>query len=237
MRKLADGGYAIADRLEIDGEGSSYFVFGRGWLLEIVEIESGEYSFFSDGREVRAAGSRFGVFYPAFTLTRPFVKDTRGTVVGVGSTEWLDGLPRTPFIFRTEFRGEFDSAEQAIGILAQARARHSIEVNTSPSLLSIKAKRLIDENYSVYPSIARIAARLNVSPAHLSRQFKRDFGLTPSGYLHQLRVADATHRLSTGEEIVDISHEVGYNDLSRFYKQFRKSTRTSPAACRETLTK
>jgi len=29
--------------------------------------------------------------------------------------------------------------------------------------------------------------------------------------------------------------DVGYNDLSRFYKQFRKKTQTSPGECRETL--
>ena len=59
--------------------------------------------------------------------------------------------------------------------------------------------------------------------------------MTPSQYLHQLRVAEATIRLSIGEPIVDISQGVGYNDLSRFYKQFRRKTRTSPAACSEIL--
>ena len=89
------------------------------------------------------------------------------------------------------------------------------------------------ENYLVYPSIARIADRLKVSHEHLSRQFKKDYALTPSAYLHKLRVAEATFRLALGEEIVDISLDVGYNDLSRFYKQFRKATRTSPAVCRK----
>ena len=77
------------------------------------------------------------------------------------------------------------------------------------------------------------ADRLKVSHEHLSRQFKKDYGLTPSAYLHKLRVAEATSRLSKGEEIIDISLDVGYNDLSRFYKQFRKATRTSPAVCRK----
>jgi AraC-like DNA-binding protein len=52
-----------------------------------------------------------------------------------------------------------------------------------------------------------------------------------------LRVADATFRLSKGEPIIEISQDVGYNDLSRFYKQFRKSTNTSPGACRDTMNK
>ena len=101
------------------------------------------------------------------------------------------------------------------------------------SPVSSKTKRLIDDNYLIYPSIARIAERLKVSHEHVSRQFKKDYGLTPSAYLHKLRVAEATFRLSKGEEIIDISLDVGYNDLSRFYKQFRKATRTSPAVCRK----
>jgi len=113
----------------------------------------------------------------------------------------------------------------------------SIEFNSRPSLLSIRAKRIIDENYRIYPSIARIAKRLGVSHEHTTRGFKRDYGMSPSAYLHQLRVAEATHKLTLGEEIVDISMDVGYNDLSRFYKQFRKATKTSPGDCRTIMHK
>ena len=108
--------------------------------------------------------------------------------------------------------------------------RQSIDSCPSASLLSVKAKRLIDENYLAYPSIARIAERLGVSHAHLSRQFKRDFGMSPSEYLRRLRVADAPLRLARGEEIINVSLEVGYNDLSRFYKQFRKLQYLTEAA-------
>lgn len=66
---------------------------------------------------------------------------------------------------------------------------------------------------------------------HLSRQFKLDLGMSPSAYLRQLRLADAPLRLARGEGIVNVSLDVGYNDLSRFYKQFRKTTSTSPGAC------
>jgi AraC-like DNA-binding protein len=98
-------------------------------------------------------------------------------------------------------------------------------------LLSLKAKRLIDENYLSFPSIARVAGRLGVTHEHLSRQFKRDFEISPGAYLHQLRLADAPLRLARGEEIINVSQDVGYNDLSRFYKQFRKTTKTSPGVC------
>jgi len=56
--------------------------------------------------------------------------------------------------------------------------------------------------------------------------------MSPRDYLHQLRLADAPLQLAMGKAIADVSQDVGYGDLSRFYKQFRKSTRTSPGLCR-----
>jgi len=237
MNLLADGAYAIEDKISIPGEGISPFVFCAGWLLEIIEVESGEFSFFHDSLKVRPCTKYFGAFYPSFTIVRSYVKEFKGQVRGIGSIKSMPSLPSEPEIFETDFRERFSSIAQAEEVLASRRNRQSIDVNSRSSLLSIKAKRLIDENYLVYPSIARIANRLGVSHAHLSRQFKRDYWMSPSEYLHRLRVAEATFRLLVGEEIVDISHDVGYNDLSRFYKQFRKKMMTSPAACRSILRK
>jgi AraC-like DNA-binding protein len=237
MKMLADGAYAIGGKVEISGEGVSNFGFARGWLVEVIEVTRGEYLFLSDGEEVRANGARFGVFYPPFTLIRCRVNNFSGWNHGIGAVEVPPGLPSAPFIFETDFRGPFTMLQQAVDVLGSCPDRRTIEVNTRASLLSLKAKRLIDENFLFYPSIGRIAGRLGVSHEHLSRQFKRDYGLSPSAYLHQLRVSEATFRLSLGEEIIDISAQVGYNDLSRFYKQFRKATHTSPAVCREILGK
>ena len=235
MIVLDDGGYAISDQVNIPGEGTTDFIFARGWLVEIVNLASGEYFFISDGTEVRPGRSCFGVFYPAFTFVRAFARDLRGSMVGVGSEQHCPELPRSPFIFETDHQSPFTNVGQALDLLERSRNRQAIDVCSKPSLLSLNAKRLIDENYLIYPSIARIADRLKISHAHLSRQFKKDYGLSPSEYLHKLRVAEATFRLSRGEEIIEISQDVGYNDLSRFYKQFRKATHTSPAVCRKQI--
>lgn len=237
MQVLDDGGYAINDRISIPGEGVSDFVFGLGWLLEIVELSSGDYFFYSDGEEVRPGGRRFGVFYPPFTFVRAFARSVEGRVEGVGSETTLPELPSFPFIFQTHHNGTFKTTRQAICILTEATDRQSIAINTRPSRISLNAKRLIDENYVIDPSISRIARRLDVSHEHLSRQFKKDYGISPGKYLHALRVAEATFRLSLGREIVDISLDVGYNDLSRFYKQFRKTTGTSPSVCRKQVSR
>jgi AraC-like DNA-binding protein len=233
MQVLSDGSYAIEDEVAIEGTGDSTMVFGRGWLLELLNIESGEFFFYRDSEPVRSHGPHFAIFYPRFSFVRSHVKDLRGSVRGVGYTEVIDGLPTKPLMFDTSFKGRFTTAAEAIEIIAAAENIQPIEPNSNPSLLSLRAKRLIDDGFLDEVSIARIAEQLRISHAHLSRQFRRDFAMSPSEYLHNLRVAEATLRLSLGEEIIEISQDVGYNDLSRFYKQFRKATHTSPAACRK----
>jgi len=231
-RRLQDGVYAICDELRIPGEGTSDFVFGRGWLLEIISLTTGEFYFYSDGRAMKPNSARFGVFYPPFTFVRIFVRNVHGQVRGIGSDKEPPGLPTTPFLFETDFDDEFTEIDQTFDVLEKARNRQSIEINTRPTLLSLRSKKAIDECYLTDPSISRIARRLNISHEHLSRQFKKDYGLSPSKYLHQMRVAEATFRLSQGEEIIDISLDVGYSDLSRFYKQFKKKYEMPPGQCR-----
>lgn len=238
MQLRQDGSFSFSDQIDIEGDGCSFFVFGGAWMMEILDLAEGEYFFFSNGVPVRPGSGRFGIYYPPFSIINGCAKEMKGWVKGVGAIgDPPTGLPEVPSIFETTFQGELTSGEQAAEIIQAATDIQSIEFNSKPSLLSIRAKRLIDENYRIYPSIAKIAARVGVSHAHLTRGFKRDYGMSPSAYLHQLRVAEATHKLSLGEEIIDISMDVGYNDLSRFYKQFRKATKTSPGDCRTTLQK
>ena len=232
MELLPDGAFLIEDVLEIKGEGAMTFVMYDAWMIEMFELERGEFYFLRGGEPVRPNGKRFGIFYSPFAIIRGCVKDIRGRWAGMAATERLPReLMAAPLIFETDFTESPKSVADVKEILCSSYNRQSIEINPTASLLSLKAKKLIDENYLIHPSIGRIAARLGVTNAHLTRQFKRDFTLTPSAYCHQLRIADATSRLARGEEIITVSENVGYNDLSRFYKQFRKATAKTPGYC------
>lgn len=230
---LPDGAYLFEDKLEVKGTLTAKVITCAAWLLEIYEMEAGELFFIRGEEHVHPRTKCFGVFYPPFTISQPCFKNAKGRLVGVAATASLPTeLMTVPVMFETSLTELPSGAAQVIEIVASGKSRQAIEMNPKPSLLSLKAKKLIDVNYLVYPSIARVAARLNVTHEHLSRQFKRDFQLSPSNYLRQLRVADAPLRLARGEEIINVSQDVGYNDLSRFYKQFRKTTNTSPGACK-----
>jgi AraC-like DNA-binding protein len=228
---LPDGTYLFRDQLKIRGVVTTAIVTCTAWLLEMYQLETGSLHFLRGKEEVRPNGNGFGVFYPPYALVRPCLVNAKGNLLGLAGTAPLPvGIDTCPFVFETNLPLEVRSVTE---IFAAGRNRQAIDANPKASSLSLKAKKLIVESYSSNPLIARIAARLGVSNEHLSRQFRRDYGMSPREYLHQLRMADVPLELAKGGAIADISHDSGYGDLSRFYKQFRKTTGASPGLCRE----
>jgi AraC-like DNA-binding protein len=232
---LPGGLHYFEDDLAVEGVLEANVITCGAWLLEFLEFEAGEISFLVAEEEIRPLFRSIAIFYPPFTITRPRFRNAKARLKGVaGAAAALlpARISRKPLAFEIDCAEPVKSAARVVEIVKSARGAVFVDPFPNASLLSRRAKRLIDENYRVFPSIARVAARLRVSHEHLTRQFKRDYRLTPSAYLHQLRIADASFRLVRGEPIIDVSGEVGYNDLSRFYKQFRKSTDHSPGVCR-----
>lgn len=233
---LSDGLHFFEDNFEINGLLNASVITCLGWLLELVELKSGEL-FFQKGAEIiRPNSNKFGIFYPSFTFTRPCFQNAKGHLTGIAGINPLTTKFTAPIVFEIETFEPLNNLKSVTELLNSIHHYQIVETNPKASLLSVKAKKLIDENYQIYPSIARIAFRLKVTHAHLTRQFKLDFGMSPNKYLHQLRIADAVFRLSQGEQIINVSNDVGYNDLSRFYKQFRQSTTKSPKNCQAKLT-
>jgi AraC-like DNA-binding protein len=233
---LPDGTYLFEDELEVGGVVTTTIITCAAWLLELYELRTGDLFFISGQKHIRPKTKRFGVFYPPFSITQPTFNNLKGRLLGIAASASLPAeFETTPIIFEAASIRAPAGGDQVIEILTSGDNRQPIDLNPDASVLCLKAKRLIDQNHLACPSIARIAKRLGVSHAHLSRKFKTDFGMSPSDYFRKLRVADAPLRLARGEEIVNVSEDVGYNDLSRFYKQFRKTTNTSPGVCKTML--
>ncbi|NTV79746.1 MAG: helix-turn-helix domain-containing protein, partial [Clostridiales bacterium] len=83
-------------------------------------------------------------------------------------------------------------------------------------------------------SLKTLADKYHMNPSYLGQTFLKEVGCTFSQYLNQTRNKVAKELLlKTNMRIHDIAQEIGYVDISYFYRMFRKYYGVSPASLRE----
>lgn len=103
--------------------------------------------------------------------------------------------------------------------------------NISEKLL--QAKAYLDEHFTEAVYLDDIADRFFISKYHLSREFKRVFGLNFSAYIINKRIEYAKYLLRfTDKSIEEIAGECGIGDASYFNKLFKKSENTTASKYR-----
>jgi AraC-like DNA-binding protein len=107
--------------------------------------------------------------------------------------------------------------------------QRSPSVFTSAKQAVKKARDFIHQNYPEDFSLQDIAQYSHLSPYHLIRQFKKQFGLSPFQYLRNYRIEKAKELLKRASSITEAALEVGFFDHSHFLKNFKKTEGISPS--------
>jgi AraC family transcriptional regulator of adaptative response / methylphosphotriester-DNA alkyltransferase methyltransferase len=95
--------------------------------------------------------------------------------------------------------------------------------------LACSVTELIRERYRDHLTLGEIAARLNISPYHMQRVFKRMTGTTPSKQLLDIRMEAAKRRLTANDQpIGEIAEAVGFRSASHFTVAFHKTFGCTP---------
>jgi transcriptional regulator GlxA family with amidase domain len=95
--------------------------------------------------------------------------------------------------------------------------------------LVIKAQKWIEQHYTQSIDYDRLAGKFRMSRRSLERRFKQATGVTPLGYLQQLRVETAKRLLEDGSQTFnEITYLVGYEDIPFFRKVFVRLTGLRP---------
>lgn len=93
-----------------------------------------------------------------------------------------------------------------------------------------RATEFLSLNYSQKIELSQLAARVGLSETYLCRAFKKEVGMTVTGYIANLRCTQAAELLrSTSNSIQEISGYVGYPDSNYFVKVFKKQYRMTPS--------
>jgi two-component system, response regulator YesN len=94
-------------------------------------------------------------------------------------------------------------------------------------------QKYIEEHYQQDITLKELAEEWHYSPNYLGNIFKQDFGKGFSEYLAEYRMKKAALLLKNYEtKIYEVAHQVGYNNISSFIKQFKQAYDITPAEYR-----
>lgn len=105
-------------------------------------------------------------------------------------------------------------------------------VTPTPAPL-VLVRDLITHQYWEPWTLDDLARSAGLSRAYLCRRFRREFGLPPMAYLHQVRLGAAKRLLqNTQLTVTEVALRVGYVDVYSFCKSFKRRTGLTPTEAR-----
>jgi AraC family transcriptional regulator len=143
-------------------------------------------------------------------------------------------------ILAHRINAEFGSSDTSSALLIQGLSlellaflgRAKSDSAARPQWLD-KSAALLRERRSDAVTAAEIAAEIGVHPVHLSRQFKRHFGMNMGEYLRETKVKLACDELRSGKSLVEIAAAAGFADQSHFTRVFKKIVGETPGEFRK----
>lgn len=78
-------------------------------------------------------------------------------------------------------------------------------------------------------SIAAVARGVGLTPARLSREFRRRHHVAPETYRRSARLAAATHALGGGATVTEAAHRAGFSDSAHLSRTFRAQYGIAPS--------
>ncbi len=91
------------------------------------------------------------------------------------------------------------------------------------------AREYLADNSGRNVLLSELADYIQLSPFHLLRLFRRQFGLPPHAYQLQLRIAKARDLLQAGRKPVDAALATGFADQAHFTRTFRRTVGVAPS--------
>ena len=97
----------------------------------------------------------------------------------------------------------------------------------------LRAVGVIQERYWDQLTLSALARQVGMSKYHLSRRFRETLGVTLRDYLMTVRLERAKVLLANRHiSITEVAHNVGFGDLARFDKVFKRYTNLTPSTYR-----
>lgn len=233
VKRLSPGLLRLDQEVCATGEERGLDATGRFWMFAVVEVKHGAVEYVSDSQTRSAPAQVFGVSVPPFSILEVVLNRTKSHSKAFVSREKLSPtLPCEPVAFDIASSRIPDSIPDLIQEYSERSATIRIGRCRRPPPLALRTKAAIDETYALQIPLSAIAVELGTSSSAMSRAFKRSYGIPPVRYRHLIRIMDGMMRLLDGEPVISVFQDVGFEDLSRFYRHFKQYMLSTPSAYR-----
>lgn len=137
--------------------------------------------------------------------------------------------------------GEFCQMEldillrQILLTLSRARSASGGAVRNGPGQNPkiAEAREYINDHYNTRLTLRQVAGHLNLNESYFRHLFKNEMRISFKAYITLLRLANAQKLLIASEQSVnEVIQEVGYSNISQFYKIFELNFKMTPAEYR-----
>ena len=210
-------------------------VFGNFWTLTMGSVPAKKVKFKRDGELFFLPSEPGLIFLPPFSVVDWEVEPCSFSFDSIiCSLPLPEDMPRFPVCYLNKENHAFpNSVEEIFQIIRNSASPIPIGTCREPSAVARKAKELIDKTFPQKTGISEIAKQLKLSHTVMGRAFKASFGLTPIAYRNKLRISDSLRLLLMENcQVSKAAQGVGFDDMSRFYRLFRRTYLTRPSKYR-----
>lgn len=114
--------------------------------------------------------------------------------------------------------------------LAECGNRLMLRQANSKSPLMRQIETFLNEQRDGDISLRAVSERVNLSPCHFCKVFKKQTGLTFSEYRTRKRIEHAQHLLQQGgKRVSEVAYEAGFNSIPYFNRAFRRYVGCAPS--------
>lgn len=100
--------------------------------------------------------------------------------------------------------------------------RHDTIAESNENKLVDEALRFIEENLTRSLSVSEVAAAVCASPSYLAVLFRRHLRMTPTAYIHKLKLEEGRRLIHQGNmTITQVSQHLGFATLQHFSRLFK----------------
>jgi len=130
---------------------------------------------------------------------------------------------------------EILASKLVVELLTEVITSKTTDIVNSNIINRLKSVRnYIDDNFTEKICLQDVADKLFISQSHLSREFKKNFGITFSGYIISKRITYSKRLLRFSDKsISEIANFCGIDDTNHFNKLFKKAESITASAYRK----